>query len=97
MSNIPKAREFVQAAIKLAADGSDKARLVRLLVAAERLLYRDPMSRPRAPVEANPITPELRAKILKTHRQDRRKSIQSLAIEFKTGGGRISEVISGKR
>ena len=64
MSNVPKAREFVQAAIKLAADGSDKARLLRLLVAAERLLYRDPMSKPRAAIEAKPITKELKAQIL---------------------------------
>jgi hypothetical protein len=92
MSKIPEARE------KLLALSNElplkQQRQLRLIV--HNYLYREPRVR-RAPVTSKKLTPKLRAKIKRIARDNPSMPIRKIGEAVGVDGGRVSEVLTGKR
>jgi hypothetical protein len=97
MSTIPE----VRVALKTLAD---KLALMRLeldlmeqtLRAAERELWRRPAKK-RAPIKRNRVTKAIIAGVWAEYRRDPNQNNTEIGDQFNIDGGRVSEILSGKR
>lgn len=92
MSNIPKGRE---ALLKIA-ENTDKttARAIRKVIT--QYLVREPRTR-RAPRQSQTITPRVRRQIMLLAKTNPNMPIRKIGQLCGVDGGRVSEVLTGKR
>jgi hypothetical protein len=92
MSNIPKARE---ALLAFANQCSPSGRREIMKIVRD-YLYREPRVR-RAPVTSKKLTPKLRAEIKALAKAHPDWAIRKIGLKVGVDGGRVSEVLTGKR
>lgn len=96
MSDIPRARQILEHLLDEMADGTSDRMFVRSSVqAALRHMVRKKHKSQKARATANPITPEIRDNVLRSHTQEPWISTRALAEKYNVNQGRISEIIAG--
>jgi hypothetical protein len=96
MSDIPRARQILEHLLDEMATGRSDRMFVRASVqAALRHMVRKKHKAQKANATANPITAEIRDKVLRSHMQDPSISTRALAQKYNINQGRISEIIAG--
>lgn len=83
-SNIPLARNMIHEARQL-------------LFQALKLMRREASDRPKTTRKSRRIDPDTAEKVRGYARRNANKSIQEIAVHFKTNSGRVSEAIRNKR
>lgn len=101
MSEIPAARErLLELASQLEqpllfpVPVAEIAAQIRHVV--DTMLHRDPWAT-HAPVVSRPVTPAIKAAILRIHRENPRMTQEQIGHRVGVAGGRVSEVLNGKR
>lgn len=98
MSDIPAARQIVdEVRQRLEAGTIEPQDAVAKLLRAEQMMHRAKMAYPRAPIDAEPLTPDTAARIRRYKARHPKKALLEIALRFETGIGRVSEAIHGKR
>ncbi|EHM01393.1 hypothetical protein HMPREF9946_02132 [Acetobacteraceae bacterium AT-5844] len=91
MSNVPLARR------RLAEIRKTLAGLSAELEQLESMLWRRKVARPRSPVQSAAVDPATAAAIRRYARAHPHKSLQAIAVRFRTNAGRVSEAMQMDR
>ncbi|MGJ0621485.1 MAG: hypothetical protein ACR65Z_12350 [Methylocystis sp.] len=94
MSNIPEARRILKQIVEELKEKGDYETVERL-IEVESLLVRRPAAR-IAPIQSQPVTPEVRALVLKLAKTTDLQSSQ-IAAQLNVNPGRVSEILQGDR
>lgn len=95
MSDIPSARILV-AEVRALLERSNPAAAAKLGL-AEQMMWRERLKMPRAPTEAEKVDATTAARIRAYKRRNPKASVLQIALRFRTGVGRVSEALRGKR
>lgn len=92
----PKQREFIDTLIHEISRGMPRADILKYLRFLKRELRNRPPVKRGAPA-ARKVTPAVRRQVLAMYRADRFITNQHIANRLNLNGGRVSEILAGKR